>query len=95
MQVAIDYDCEIFLPLLLIVYNILTTTFAIVNLATSIVFELGVFGNLAFPKEIALGFFKAKFSLFRIIVVPTYAYSPFIWWAKHQQQFPNVGYFVR
>jgi hypothetical protein len=83
MQVAIDYDCEIFLPLLLIVYNILTTTSVIVNQSTSIVFELGVFGNLAFPKEIALGLLKTNFSLFRKIVVPTYAYSPFIWWAKH------------
>jgi hypothetical protein len=43
MQVAIDYDCEIFLPLLLIVYNLLTITFIIVNLATSNMFELGVF----------------------------------------------------
>jgi hypothetical protein len=24
--------------------------------------------------------------------VPIYAFNPFIWWAKHQQQFPNIGY---
>jgi hypothetical protein len=63
MQVAINYDCEIFLPLFLIVYNILTTTFVIVNLIMSTLFELGAFGNLTFPKEIALGLLKAEFPL--------------------------------
>jgi hypothetical protein len=83
MLVFIDYDCEIFLPLLLIVYNILTITFIIVNITKSIVFELSVFGNLTFLKEIALGLLKAKFSLFRRIVVLTNVFSRFIWWAKH------------
>jgi hypothetical protein len=83
MKVVIEYDCEIFLQLLLIVYNIPTTTFVIVNLTTSIVFELGVFGNLAFPKETALGIFKTQFSLLRRIIVPIDGFSPFIWWAKH------------
>jgi len=95
MQVAIDYDCEIFLPLLLIVYNILATTFLIVNLVTSTMFELGVFENLTFPKESALGLLKAEFSLLKKIVVPIDAFSPLIWWAKHQQQFPNIGYLAR
>jgi hypothetical protein len=95
MQVAINYDCEIFLSLLLIVYNILITTLVIVNLATFIVFELGVFGNLVFLKEITLGLLKAEFSFFRKIVVPIDAFSPFIWWPKHQQQFPNIGYLTR
>jgi hypothetical protein len=85
MQVAIDYDCEIFLSLLLIVYNLLTTTFIIVYLATSIMFELGVFGNPTFPKETALGLLKVEFSFFRRIVVPIDAFNSFIWWAKHQQ----------
>jgi hypothetical protein len=85
MQVAIDYDCEIFLPLLLIVYNLLTTTSIIVNLATSIMFERDVFGNSTFLKETVLGLFKVEFSFFRKIVMPIDAFNPFIWWAKHQQ----------
>jgi hypothetical protein len=95
MQVAIDYDCEIFLPLFLIVYNILATTFVTINLVTSTMFELGVFENLTFPKESTLGLFKVEFSFLKKIVMPIDAFSPLIWWAKHQQQFPNIGYLAR
>jgi hypothetical protein len=60
MQVAIEYNREILLLLLLIVYNNLTLTSVDVELAWSITLELGAFGALAFIEEATLGLFKLR-----------------------------------
>ncbi len=60
MQVVVEYDREILLLLLLIVYNNLTLTSIDVELAWSITLELGAFGVLAFIEEATLGLFKLR-----------------------------------
>jgi hypothetical protein len=92
MQVATNYDQEILMPLLLIVYHALTPNLAIVTFVVSIVVELGVVGFLASIKEAAMGFIRVELSLFRRIAVLINLLSPLTRWAKHEQQFPNLTY---
>jgi hypothetical protein len=47
MQVAVDYDWEILMPFLLIVYHALTPNSTTITYVTTIMVELGVFGSLA------------------------------------------------
>jgi hypothetical protein len=92
MQVATNYDQEILMPLLLIVYHALTPNLATVTFVVSIMVELDVVGFLVSIKETAMGLIKTKLSLFKRIAVLIDPLSPFTWWEKHEQQFPNLTY---
>jgi hypothetical protein len=84
MQVATKYDCEIFMPLLLTIYSILTLAFVNVEPIGFVTLELGVFGVFASIKEVALGLFRIKLFIFRKIVVLPNAFHPLTWWEKHE-----------
>ncbi len=81
MQVVVNFDREILMPLLLTSYHALTPNLAIVTSVASTVIELGVFGSLAFTKEVAMGPITIELSLFRRTAMPIDLFSPFIWWA--------------
>lgn len=92
MQVATNYDQEILRPLLLIVYHALTPNLTTITFVVSIVVELDVVGFLVSTKEIAMGLIRIELSLFKRIALLIDPLSPFTWWAKHEQQFPNLIY---
>jgi len=48
MQIVVDYDPKILMPLLLTIYHTLTPNLTIVTFVASIVVEIGVFKSLAF-----------------------------------------------
>jgi hypothetical protein len=77
------------MPLLLTVYHALTPNSTFITSVASTVVELGVFRSLVFAKEIAMGFIKVELSLLKKIAMLIDPISPFIWWAEHEQQFPN------
>jgi hypothetical protein len=58
--------------------------------------ELGVFGYLTSTKlkGSCHGMFRTKLLLYRQILVPSVDFIPLNWWAKHEHQFPNVGFFA-
>ncbi len=95
MQVAAKYDHEIFMPLMLVVYNILTPTFVNVKFAMSIMLEIGVFGALASTEKDTLKFFRIELSFFQNSTMLANAFNPLIWWAKHEQYFPNISCFAQ
>jgi hypothetical protein len=82
------------MPLLLIIYHALITNSSIVTFVASIVVELGVFGSLGSTKEATMGFIKVELLFFKRTVVPIDHFSPFTWWAQHEQQFLNLIYFA-
>ncbi len=61
-----------------------------------VLLELGVFGYLIStkPKEGCHGMFKTKLLFYKQIIVPSVDFIPLNWWAKHEHQFPNVGFFA-
>jgi hypothetical protein len=67
MQVATKDDHEIFMPLMLVVYNILTPTSVNVKLAMSIMFEISVFGALVSTKKDTLKFFELNCHFSKIL----------------------------
>jgi hypothetical protein len=87
MQVATNYDRKILMPPLLIVDHALTPNSTSITSIAFIVVELGVFGSLAFAKEVVMGFIKIELSFFKRIAMLIDHFNPFIWWAKHEQQF--------
>ncbi len=84
MQVVAKCNCEIFMLMLLIVYNNLTPTSIDVELVGFVTLELDVFGTLASTKEATLGLLKVELSFFRKIAMHTRTFNPFTWWAKHE-----------
>jgi hypothetical protein len=95
IQVVVNFDREILMPLLLTIYHALTPNSAIVTSVASTVVELGVFGSLAFTKKVAMGLITIELLLFRRTAMPIDLFSPFIWWAKHEQQFSNLTYLAQ
>jgi hypothetical protein len=75
---------EIFILLLLIIYNNLTLTSINVELVGSVTLEFDVFGTLTSTEEAALRLLKNKLSLFRKTTMLAITFSPFTWWAKHE-----------
>ncbi len=84
MQVAAEYDREIFKLLLLIIYNNLTLTSINVEHVGSITLAFSVSGALASTKEVDLWLLQNKLSLFRKTTMPAITLSPFTWWVKHE-----------
>jgi len=84
MQVAVECDYEIFMFMLVTIYNNLTSISTSIELVGSITFELGVFGALACTKKATLGLLKVELSFFKRTTMHTTAFSPFMWWAKHE-----------
>ncbi len=64
MQVATKDDHEIFMPLMLVVYNILTQISVNVKLAMSIMLEIDVFGALTSIEKDTLKFLRIESSFF-------------------------------
>jgi len=95
MQVVVNYDRKILMPFLLTIYHALTPNSTIVTSIASTVVEVGVFGSLTFTEEIAMGLIRVELLFFRRTIMPIDPFSPFIWWAKHEQQFPNLAYLTR
>jgi hypothetical protein len=95
MHVATNYDRKIIMPLLLTIYHALTPTSAIVTYVASTMVRLGVFGSLVSIEETTMGLIKAELSFFKRTAMLIDPFSPFNWWAKHEQQFPNLIYFAR
>ncbi len=95
MQVVVEYDHEILLLMLLIVYNNLTLTSIHVEPTWSITLELGVFGALASIEEATLGFLKAEMSLFKKTIMFTTVFNPFTWWVEYEYQFLNISHLVQ
>jgi hypothetical protein len=94
MQVVVDYDREILMPLLLTIYHTLTPNLSIVTFVASIVIEVGVFKSLASIEELAMGLIRTELSFFRRTILLIDTFSPFAWWAKHEQQSPNLAQHV-
>ncbi len=84
MQVAVECDYEIFIFLLVTIYNNLTLISTSIELVGSITFELGVFRALASTKEATLELLKVELSFFKRTRMCTTTFSPFMWWAKHE-----------
>jgi hypothetical protein len=83
------------MPLLLIIYHALTTNSRIVPFVAFIVVELSVFGSLASIEEVAMRLINVELLLFKRTAVPIDPFSPFTWWAEHEQQFLNFIYFAQ
>ncbi len=83
------------MPFLFTIYHALTPNLATVTFVTATVVELDVFGSLAFTKEIIMGFIRIELLVFRKTAMPIDPFSPFTWWAEHEQQFPNLVYFTQ
>ncbi len=64
MEIVVEYESEILPLILLIVYNTLTLTLIIVEVASHVLLILGVFGSLVSTEETMMGFLKAKLSFF-------------------------------
>jgi hypothetical protein len=84
MQVVINYDREILISLLLIVYHASTPNSTTVKTITFAVIGLSVFGSLASTEEVVMGFIKAELSPFKKTAMPINILSSFAWWAKHE-----------
>jgi hypothetical protein len=80
------------MPLLLIVYHALITNSRTTTFVASIVVELSVFGSLGSTEEITMGLIKVELSFLKRTTMPIDPFSPFSWWAQHEQQFPNLIY---
>jgi hypothetical protein len=79
MQVVAKYDCEVFMFILFIVYKALVPFFfVIVDFATSNVFELSVFGYVAFITKTTLGL-KVELLIFRRTIVLANPFNIFTW----------------
>ncbi len=65
MQVVAKDDHEILMPLMLVVYNILTLTSINVKFARSIMLKIGVFGALASTENDTLKFLRIELSFFQ------------------------------
>jgi len=95
VAIVTKYDHKILMPLFLTVYNSLTLkpiTVEPLDLSTS---KLGVFGSMAYAKEVATGLLRIELSLYKQITMPTKTFNPFNWWAEHEQQFPNISFLAR
>jgi len=95
VAIVTKYDHKILMPLFLTVYNGLTLkpiTVEPLDLGTS---KLGVFGSMAYAKEVATGLLRIELSLYKQITMPTKTFNPFNWWAEHEQQFPNISFLAR
>jgi hypothetical protein len=64
VEIVVEYESEILPLILLIVYNTLTLTLIIVEVASHVLLILGVFGSLVSTEETMMGFLKAKLSFF-------------------------------
>ncbi len=82
------------MPLLLIIYNKLTWTFFNVEPLDVVLLELGVFSYLTWikPKRSCHDMFRTKLLLYKQILMPSVDFIPLNWWAKHEHQFPNIGF---
>jgi hypothetical protein len=78
MQVATKDDHEILMPLMLVVYNILTPTFVNVKLARTIMLKIGVFGALASTKKDTSKFLRIELSFFQNSTMLANAFNPLI-----------------
>jgi hypothetical protein len=95
MQVVTKYNHEIFMLLLLTIYNNLILTFVDVEHIGSFTLKLNVFGALTSTKEVALGLLRTRLLIFRGIAVFATTFSPFAWWVEHEQQFPNISHLAQ
>jgi hypothetical protein len=66
MQVVIKYDYAIILT----IYKALTPTSITIEQIRFIMFELGIFRDMAFIEEVVFGLLRVKLSLFKKIVIP-------------------------
>jgi len=80
------------MPLLLIVYHALIRNSRIVASVAFIVVELSVFRSLGSTKKATMGLIKVELLLFKRTTMPIDHFSPFTWWAQHEQQFSNLIY---
>jgi hypothetical protein len=90
VKVVVKYEHEIFMPLLLFVYNTLILVSIIVESIQSITLELGVFRLLTYTKNVTLEPFKFELSLLRNTIMLANAFSPFTWWIEYEQLFLNI-----
>jgi hypothetical protein len=65
VEIAIQYDYQVLLPLLLIVYNWLTPTPRQLKLQAIFLLALGVFGSLASREETTMGLLKIELTIFQ------------------------------
>lgn len=61
LQIVTKHDCEILIPLLVIIYNRLTPTLYNVEYLDVVFLELGVFSSLISMKEVAMAYLKLNF----------------------------------
>jgi len=59
-----------FYAIILTIYKTLTPTSIIIEHIKFIMFELGIFRNMAFIEEVVLGLLRIKLSLFKKITMP-------------------------
>ncbi len=95
MQVVAKDDHEIFMPLMLVLYNILTLTSINVKLAMSIMFEISVLGAVVSTEKDTLKFLRIELSFFQNSTMLANAFNPLIWWTKNEQYFPNISCFAQ
>lgn len=93
VQIVTKYHCEVLILILLTIYNKLTSTPFIVE-PLHVLPKLGVFGSLTSRKKATMGLLKDESSLYRQITMPSETFNLLNWWAEHEQQFPNVGFFA-
>jgi hypothetical protein len=65
VEIVVEYDHEVLLLVLLIVYSRLTLTLIRVEVTSHVLLMLGVFGSLISREKNSMGFFKTKLSFIR------------------------------
>jgi hypothetical protein len=92
MQIDVEYDCEVILPLLLIVYKALTPILSILNLLVLLCLNWAYLGHWFILKKLYWGSSKLNYFLWNCSAYRSIQ-DPLNWWVNHEQ-FPDLLYLV-
>ncbi len=77
-----EYDHEVLMPLLSIVYNGFTPTLFVAKPLDVGLPKLGVFGALIWIKEVPMELFKIELLFYKQIAMPNETFNLLNWWVE-------------
>ncbi len=93
VQIVVEYDCEVLLPMLLTIYKALTPILSILNLLVLLCLNWVYLGHLFLLKKLYWDSSKLIYLLWNCNAYRSIQ-DPLNLWVNHEQ-FPNLSYLVR
>ncbi len=94
MQIVVEYDYEVLLPMLLTIYKALTPILSILNLLILLCLNWAYLSHWLLLKKLYWGSSKQNYLLWNCNAYRS-IHDPLNWWINYEQQFPNLSYLVR